>query len=141
MSTVVFKDKKLAKDRIEHLQEYINDLGKYKGIELEKLKQEKLVLRYLTRTLYLALDTMLNIGCQITACKSSDSHPDSRQIIETMIENNIIKKNSEDYIKLAEIRDLIINSSEDIAPEILLQIIKGNLDDLKAIFKWYRNYI
>ena len=135
------KDGKLQRNRLEQLQEYINDLEEYKEIELEKLKQDKLVLRYLTRTLYLELDTMLDIGCQIIACDKSYSQPDSRQIIEIMAEENIIKKNVSNYVKLVEIRDSLANSSEDIAPEILLETIKENLDDLKAIFRWYRDYI
>ncbi|MFP4021013.1 MAG: DUF86 domain-containing protein [Halanaerobium sp.] len=135
------KDRKLQRDRLEQLQEYINDLEEYKEIEFEKLQQDKLVLRYLTRTLYLALDTILDLGCQIIVNGNSHSQPDSRQIIEIMAEENIIKKNGSNYVKLAEIRDSIANASEDIAPEILLEAIKENLDDLKTIFKWYRDYI
>ena len=42
---------------------------------------------------------------------------------------------------LSEFRDSIVYDAEDIDPEILLMIIKENLSDLKAIFRWYKEYI
>nr|WP_257286667.1 DUF86 domain-containing protein [Halanaerobium congolense] len=58
-----------------------------------------------------------------------------------MAENNIIKENVESYIKMAKFRNIIVHNYAEIDPEILLMIIKENLSDLKAIFKWFKEYI
>ncbi|WP_089717765.1 HepT-like ribonuclease domain-containing protein [Halanaerobium congolense] len=63
------------------------------------------------------------------------------QFIEILAENNIIKENVESYIKMAKFRNIIVHNYVEIDPEILLMIIKENLSDLKAIFKWFKEYI
>ncbi|WP_133506081.1 HepT-like ribonuclease domain-containing protein [Halanaerobium congolense] len=63
------------------------------------------------------------------------------QFIEILAENNIIKENVESYIKMAKFRNIIVHDYAEIDPEILLVIIKENLSDLKAIFKWFKEYI
>ena len=131
----------VLRNKLENLEEYINDLDEYREIDSEKLMEDKLIFRYLTRTLYLSVDTMLDIGCYIIGRERLENQGDNSQIIKILGEDNIIKENEDNYIKLAEFRDLIVHDAEDIEPEILLMIIKENLSDLKAIFRWYKEYI
>lgn len=131
----------VLRSKLENLEEYINDLDEYREIDSEKLMEDKLIFRYLTRTLYLAVDTMLDIGCYIIGSERLENPGDNSQIIKILVEDNIIKENEDNYIKLAEFRDSIVHYSEDIDPEILLMIIQENLSDLKAIFRWYQEYI
>ena len=131
----------VVRSRLENLEEYINDLNEYREIDSEKIMKDKLIFRYLTRTLYLAVDTMLDIGCCIISSDRLENQNDNSQIIKILVEDNIIKENENNYIKLAEFRDSIVYDAEDIDPEILLMIIKENLSDLKAIFNWYTEYI
>ena len=42
---------------------------------------------------------------------------------------------------MAKFRNIIVHNYAEIDPEILLVIIKENLSDLKAIFKWFKEYI
>lgn len=128
-------------NKLETLEEYINDLDEYREIDSEKIMKDKLIFRYLTRTLYLAVDTMLDVGCCIISSERQENPGDNSQIIKILTEDNIVKKNEDNYIKLAEFRDSIGYDSKDIDPEILLMIIKENLSDLKAIFRWYKEYI
>jgi uncharacterized protein YutE (UPF0331/DUF86 family) len=37
--------------------------------------------------------------------------------------------------------DNIVVDTIEIDPEVLLRIIKENLSDLKAIFRWYKEYM
>lgn len=131
----------VVKNKLEYLEEYINDLENYKDLETEKAKEDKLILRYLTRTLYLALDTMLDIGRYIISSERFEYSGNNSQIIKILVEDNIIKENEDNYIKLAEFRNSIVNEAKDRDPEILLMIIKENLSDLKSIFWWFKEYI
>lgn len=131
----------MLRNKLENLEEYINDLDEYREMDSEKIMKDKLVFRYLTRTLYLAVDTMLDIGCCIISSERQENSGDNSQIIKILTEDNIVKKNEDNYIKLVEFRDSIVHDAEDIDPEILLMSIKENLSDLKAIFRWYKKYI
>jgi len=131
----------MLSSKLENLEEYINNLDEYREIDSEKIMKDKLIFRYLTRTLYLAVDTMLDIGCYIIGSERLENPGDNSQIIKILVEDNIIKENEDDYIELAEFRDSVVVDTIEIDPEVLLRIIKENLSDLKAIFRWYKEYI
>ncbi|MGP3778824.1 type VII toxin-antitoxin system HepT family RNase toxin [Halanaerobium saccharolyticum] len=131
----------MLSSKLENLEEYINNLDEYREIDSEKIMKDKLIFRYLTRTLYLAVDTMLDIGCYIIGSERLENPGDNSQIIKILVEDNIIKENEDDYIELAEFRDSVVVDTIEIDPEVLLRIIKENLSDLKAIFRWYKEYM
>lgn len=131
----------IIREKLIHLEEYINDLDEYKDLKLEKLTSDKILFRYLERTLHLAVEAILNIGIHIISDERLGNPKYNSEIIEILAENNIIKENVEDYIKMAQFRNIIVHDYADIDPEILLKIIKENISDLKAIFKWYKDYI
>ena len=134
-------DVEIVREKLIHLEEYINDLEGYKDLKLEKLTSDKILFRYLERTLHLAVEAILDIGSHIISDERLGNPKYNSEIIEILAENNIIKENVEDYIKMAQFRNIIVHDYGDIDPEILLRIIKENTSDLKAIFKWYNSYI
>ena len=42
---------------------------------------------------------------------------------------------------MAKFRNVIVHDYADIDAEIVLNIIKNDLRDIKCIFKWYKDYI
>ncbi len=134
-------DAEVVRNKLEHLEEYINDLEEYQDLGFEKLTGDKVLFRYLERTLHLAVESILDIGSHIISDERLGNPKFNSQIIEILAENNIIKENVESYIKMAKFRNIIVHDYAEIDPEILLMIIKENLSDLKAIFKWFKEYI
>lgn len=134
-------DAELVREKLLQLEEYINDLAEYQDLNLEKLTNDKILFRYLERTLHLAVEAVLDIGSHIISDERLGNPKFNSQIIEILAENNIIKENVSNYIEMAKFRNIIVHDYAEIDPEILLMIIKENLEDLKAIFKWYRDYI
>ena len=134
-------DADLVREKLLQLEEYINDLAEYQDLNLEKLTNDKILFRYLERTLHLAVEAVLDIGSHIISVERMGNPKFNSQIIEILAENNIIKENVSNYIEMAKFRNIIVHDYAEIDPEILLMIIKNNLKDLKAIFKWYRDYI
>jgi uncharacterized protein YutE (UPF0331/DUF86 family) len=130
----------IVKNKLIHLEEYINDLDAYHDLTLEELKNDKVLFRYLERTLHLAVEAVLDIGGHIISDERFGSPSFNSEIIEILAENNIIKENVDDYIEMAKFRNIIVHDYADIDPEILLKIVQEKTDDLKAIFKWYRDY-
>jgi len=134
-------DADLVREKLLQLEEYINDLAEYQNLNLEKLTNDKILFRYLERTLHLAVEAVLDIGSHIISDERLGNPKFNSQIIEILAENNIIKENVSNYIEMTKFRNIIVHDYAEIDSEILLMIIKNNLKDLKAIFKWYRDYI
>lgn len=134
-------DPEVIRNKLGHLEEYINDLEEYKNLELEKLINDKILFRYLERTFHLAVESVLDIGSHIISDQRLGNPKFNSEIIEILAENEIIKENVDSYIKMAKFRNVIVHDYAEIDPEILLRIINENLSDLKAIFKWYQDYI
>ncbi|MGM0603679.1 MAG: type VII toxin-antitoxin system HepT family RNase toxin [Bacillota bacterium] len=134
-------DVEIVREKLIHLEEYINDLDEYRDLEFEKLAADKILFRYLERTLHLAVESVLDIGSHIISDERLGNPKFNSEIIEILADNNIIKENADDYIRMAKFRNIIVHDYAEIDPEILLRIIKENISDLKAIFKWYRDYI
>lgn len=134
-------DKEIVRDKIIHLEEYINDLAEYRDLKIEKLISDKILFRYLERTLHLAVDAILNIGYHIISDERLGNPVSNKETIKILAENNIIKENLDNYIKMAQFRNIIVHDYADIDPEIMLKIINENISDLKTIFKWYKEYI
>lgn len=134
-------DAEVVRNKLEHLEEYINDLEEYQDLSLEKLNGDKVLFRYLERTIHLAVESVLDIGSHIISDERLGNPKFNSEIIEILAENDVIKENDENYIKMAKFRNIIVHDYAEIDPEILLKIIKENLSDLKAIFNWYKEYI
>jgi uncharacterized protein YutE (UPF0331/DUF86 family) len=133
-------NREVVKNKLIHLEEYINDLDANHDLTIEELKNDKVLFRYLERTLHLAVEAVLDIGGHIISDERLGSPSFNSEIIEILAENNIIQANTDDYIEMAKFRNIIVHDYADIDPEILLKIVKEKIDDLKAIFKWYRDY-
>ena len=134
-------DAEVVREKLLNLEEYINDLEEYRDLKLEKLNSDKILFRYLERTLHLSVEAVLDIGSHIISDERLGNPKFNSEIIEILAENNIIKENVDEYIKMAKFRNIIVHDYAEIDPEILLKIIKENISDLKAIFKWYKEYI
>lgn len=131
----------ILKDKLTHLEEYIYDLDEHRDLELEKLLGDKILFRYLERTLHLAVEAILDIGAHIISDERLGNPKFNSDIIEILAINNIIKENVGDYIEMAKLRNIIVYDYADLDPEILLITVKEKVKDLKTIFKWYRDYI
>jgi len=94
-------DKEIVRDKIIHLEEYINDLAEYRDLKIEKLISDKILFRYLERTLHLAVDAILNIGYHIISDERLGNPVSNKETIKILAENNIIKENLDNYIKMA----------------------------------------
>ena len=138
---LILVDREVINNKLIDLEEYINDLSEYENLELNKYNNDKLLRRYLERTLHLAIESILDIGNHIISDKRFRNPNTNSEIIEILAENEIIKENEEKYIKMAKFRNIIVHDYAEVDGEIVVNIINNELDDLKKIFNWYKEYI
>lgn len=134
-------DKEVVNNKLIKLEEYISDLKEYNHITLNVYKKDKVIQRYLERTLHLAVESILDIGSHIISDERLGSPDNNSDIIKILAKHDIIKKNKDKYIKMAKFRNVIVHDYADLEAEIVLNIIKNNLSDIKSIFRWYKDYI
>jgi len=102
-------DKEIIKDRLSLLEEYILDLEEYRDLTLEELENNKILFRYLERTLHLAIEAILDIGSHIISDERLGNPKFNSEIIKILAQNDIIKENVEDYVKMAKFRNIIVH--------------------------------
>ena len=134
-------DEEVVNNKLINLEEYIKDLEEYKEIELDQYNKDKVIQRYLERTLHLAVESILDIGNHIISAERLGSPNTNSDIIKILAEHNIIKNNKDKYIKMARFRNIIVYDYTNIDSEIVLDTIKNGLNDLKVIFRWYQEYV
>jgi uncharacterized protein YutE (UPF0331/DUF86 family) len=134
-------EKEVVKNKLISLEQYIKDLEEYRDIDLVKYKQDKIIQRYLERTLHLAIESILDIGNHIISDERLGSPNNNADIIKIMAKHGIIKDNKDKYIKMAKFRNIIVHDYVDIDTEIVLDIVKNGISDLKDIFRWYKEYV
>ncbi len=134
-------DQEVVKSKLLNLEEYINDLLEYENITLVKYKNDKLLQRYLERTLHLAIESILDIGNHIISDERLGSPDNNSDIIKILADKGIIKENRDKYIKMAKFRNIIVHDYAEIDKEVVINIVNNEIDDLIALFKWYQEYI
>ena len=130
-----------VRDKLINLEEYINDLDEYRDLSLEELRSDKILLRYLERTLQLTLEAMLVIGYQIMSDERLGNPVSHKKAMKILADNNIIKENIDNYIKMVQFRNILVHGYTDVDHDKMLSIINNNIYDIKNIFKWYKEYI
>ncbi|MCK8827635.1 DUF86 domain-containing protein [Natroniella acetigena] len=134
-------DRELVRGRLLKLEEYINDLKEYEDIKFIKYKNDKLVKRFIERTLQLAIESCLDIGSHIISDERLGVANTNADIIRILVENNIIKDNADNYIKMAKFRNVIVHDYANFDDEIIFAILTRNLKDIEILFNWFKEYI
>lgn len=138
---MIVVDKELVKDRLIKLEEYILDLKKYQDISLQEYQNDKILRRYIERSLHLAIESCLDIGNHIISDERLGVGSSNVDIIRILTEQGIIKDNQEKYIKMAKFRNIIVHDYIDISGEVIIDILKNGIKDLETLFIWYRDYV
>lgn len=84
-------------------------MKEYEEIRFIKYKNSKLVKRFVERTLQLAIKSCLDIGSHIISDERLGIADTNADIIKILAENDIIKDNVDQYIKMAKFRNVIVH--------------------------------
>lgn len=134
-------DKEIIKGRLLKLEEYINDLKEFQSLEWRKYKDDKLVRRFIERTLQLTIEACLDIGNHIIADERLGIADSNQDIMKILHKNDIIQDNLDNYIRMAKFRNVIVHDYAKLDDEVIFNILKENLEDLEKFFMTMKNYI
>ncbi|MGQ9557657.1 MAG: type VII toxin-antitoxin system HepT family RNase toxin [Desulfurispora sp.] len=125
-------DRQVISEKLKYLAEYISDLEGECGVSFEEFNGNKMLRRYVERTLHLAIECCLDIGSHIISSDKLREPEDNKDIFVVLVENKYLPAGDLDtWKKMARFRNLIVHSYARIDPEILYAIWHRNISDLK----------
>jgi uncharacterized protein YutE (UPF0331/DUF86 family) len=124
-------DKELLTEKLRNLSEYITDIEEQKPVSLTELHENKVLRRYIERTLHLAVEACLDIGNHLIADLNLREPLDYKDIMAVLTEAGYLPADKlSDFQKMARFRNVIVHDYARIDPEILYGILQRNTEDL-----------
>lgn len=114
------------------LEEYINDLLEVKNeINWDVFSTDKVIRRYVERTLHMAVEACLDITNHIISYEGYREPRDNKDSFEILKEQGMISEElSVQLKKIAQFRNVIVHDYLRIQPEIVYAILKKNVPDI-----------
>ena len=133
-------DQELLTEKTKLLAEYIGDLEEKTNVRLNELKENKILRRYIERTLHLAVEAFLDIGNHLIADLELREPQDYKDIMVVLTEAGYLPPNRLDNLKkMAQFRNVIVHDYVRIDPEILIGILRKGIDDLRLFARMIRD--
>ena len=129
-------DREVIEAKLRSLREYLEDLREYETISLSDYQTNKKDQRFAERTLHLACECCLDIATHLISRSGFREPKDNKDLFVILYENRIISEpNHRAMVKMAKFRNIIVHDYARIDPEIVVGILKNNLDDFKDFAK------
>lgn len=135
-------DMEVIESKLIFLREYLNDLKEYETITLSQYRKSKKDQRFVERTLHLACECCLDIAAHIISRKGLREPRDNKDLFNVLFENGVISEPvSNVMIKMAKFRNIIVHDYARIDPEVMVGILRKNLNDLKSFSREILQYL
>ncbi|WP_027339018.1 type VII toxin-antitoxin system HepT family RNase toxin [Halonatronum saccharophilum] len=136
-------NRSVIQKRVKKAKEYLDFLNKIKAeYSLREFKGDQMVYGSAERFLYLAIESLIDIGNHIISDQNLGRVESYSDIPKILYENNYIDKElKEVFIKIVGFRNILVYDYLDVDLDIVYTIIKRNLSDLKNIMKIYIEFL
>ena len=118
--------------RLTFLEEYCSDLDEARQtLNREKFAHDKVVRRYVERTLQMAIEACLDIANHIIAYEGYREPVDNKDVFQVLFEQKILNEELVGNLKkMAQFRNVIVHGYIRIKPEIVYGVLQKNLGDI-----------
>jgi len=125
-------DRETIVRRLTLLEEYYTDLDEARQkLSWEKFERDKVVSRYIERTLHMAIEACLDIANHIIAYEGYREPIDNKDAFQVLYEQGILKEGlTENLKKMAQFRNVIVHDYIRVQPEIVFTILQRNQGDI-----------
>ncbi len=123
-------DLPLVQRKLSELEVYLGQLEEFRPLTVGQYKEDWKAQRIVERTLHLMIEICLDIANHIISDKRlrpPETYADAFVVLEE--EGIISKELSQKMQKMARFRNIIVHHYEKIEPEIVVGILKKDLDD------------
>jgi len=125
-------DKGLILRKLSVLDEYLKQIEEYASITVEAYEGDWKVQRIVERTLQLMIETCLDIGGHIISDEKLRVPDTYADVFRILVENGILSKTHLDaFEKMAKFRNIVVHDYEKVDPDIIVGILRKNLNDFE----------
>src|SRR5690606_22012980 len=123
----------LIRERLRLLEEYIRDLEDVQNLSWEEFQENKVLRRFVERTLHLAMAACLDIGSHIISAEGYREPVYSRHVIDILAENGWLDESvRENLVGMAGFRNILVHDYAILDPAIVFGVLQTRLADLRA---------
>ena len=123
-------DQTLILRKLSMLEEYLKQIAEYRSISTEQYASDWKSQRVIERTLQMMVETCIDIAGHIISdmkYRIPTSYADSFSVLA---ENRIVDNNlSQSLVKMAKFRNVVVHDYDRVDAEIVISILRRNLDD------------
>ncbi len=118
--------------RLSALEEYLTDLEDIQNdLNWSKFKNDKIIRRYVERTLQMATESCLDIANHIISYEGYREPEDNKDVFRILAEKKIITEDlCEKLIKMAKFRNVIVHDYLKVDPEIVYTVLTKHCKDI-----------
>lgn len=131
-------DKALVLRKLADLEEYLGQVKEYESITVEQYLRDWKIQRIIERTLQMIIETCADIAEHIISDRGYRIPTSYVDTFRVLYERNILNKDLfETMEKMAKFRNIIVHNYDMVDAEIVVGILRKDLDDLLS----YKNAI
>jgi len=128
-------DKTLLLRKLAELEEYLKQIKEYAKVSAEQYSKDWKIQRIVERTLQMMIETCADIAGHIISDKGYRVPTSYADTFRVLYEKEILAKELfETMEKISKFRNIIVHHYDRIDPEIVVNILRKDLDDF-LIFK------
>jgi len=128
-------DKTLLLRKCAELEEYLGQIKEYTNVSAEQYSKEWRTQRIVERTLQMMIESCADIAGHIISDRGYRVPTSYADTFRVLYEKDILTKDLlETMEKISKFRNIIVHHYDRIAPEIIVNILRKDLDDF-LIFK------
>ena len=125
-------DKTLILRKLSALDEYLDQIREYANIMLEAYAGDWKIQRIVERTLQMMIETCLDISGHIISDEKFRVPETYADMFRILVENRILSTSRLDaFEKMARFRNIVVHDYERIDSEIVIGILRNNLEDFE----------
>ncbi|MDZ7696014.1 MAG: DUF86 domain-containing protein [Deltaproteobacteria bacterium] len=135
-------DKTLILRKLSALDEYLNQIREYADITVAIYAHDWKVQRIVERTLQMMIETCLDISGHIISDENMRTPETYADVFRIMLENRVLDDTQlNPFEKMARFRNIVVHDYEKIDPEIVVGILRNNLQDFEKFKESIISYL
>ena len=135
-------DREIIESKLRFLKEYLVDLKEYEAISLNDYRQSKKEQRFVERTLHLACESCLDAAAHMVSRQGFREARDNKDLFVILFENGVISEaTNQAMVKMSKFRNIVVHDYARIDPEIVIGILKKDLNDFNIFAREILHYI
>jgi len=123
-------DKTLILRKLAELDQYLKQVKEYAGISIDQYESDWKTQRIVERTLQMMIETCVDIAGHVISDKAFRTPTSYSDVFKVLHENTVLPKDLFNKMdRMAKFRNIVVHHYDNIDAEIVVGILKRDLDD------------